>query len=247
MIMEEFLNLNISDSNDDSIVTPESMAWKLLMDEDVKDYAGILMPNILDCQLPMLDEINDNEENIDTDSPHTNYDRYADQFQILITMYMEMVFGLLKINHITSHIDANCEDADIEVDLKDTFKPDFTKFTIEDMQSIFRDKFKKIRVFLNVGEIFDTDPINPRDYGSDSEYYCRIILKDTPEGKTYFWNNRNNPFVDSEKSYTFVIRNDAKKSSKKLDDFYAVCVLPNVKVRIGFSNINIIVPNQHLV
>lgn len=228
--MEDFLDQPYDDS--ENIVTPESLAWKLLMDEAVEDYAGMLMPFV------------SGDEPLSQDSS-IRYEQLSDQFQILITMYMEMVFGLLKINHISSNMNENSE-IDDEFDLEKTFKPDLSKFGVDDMLTVFREKLKKIRIFLSVQEICDTDQKNSKDYGFASEYFCRIILKDTPEGKTYFGKNKNNSAVDSEKSYTFVMRDDKKKSHKQLKDFYAVCVLPGVKVRIGFSPINIIVQNPHL-
>lgn len=227
--MEDFLDQPYDDS--ENIVTPDSLAWKLLMDEDVKDYAGMLMPFVSGDQELSQDR-------------NVRYEQLSDQFQILITMYMEMVFGLLKINHIASGMNEQGE-IDDEVDLDKTFKPDLSKFGVDDILTVFREKLKKIRIFLSVQEIYCDDPKNPKDYGSSNEYFCRIILKDTLEGKTYFWNNRNNPVVDQEKRYTFIMRDDKKKSHKKLNDFYAVCVLPNIKVKISFSPINIIVKNPH--
>ena len=229
--MEDFLDQSYEAT--ENIVTPESLAWNLMMDENVDDYAGMLMPFVSG------DELLSQNNGI-------RYEQLSDQFQILITMYMEMVFGLLKINHIMMNTNENGEIAN-EADLDKTFKPDLSKFGVSDMLTVFREKLKKIRVYLSVQEIWDADPENLKDYGSASEYYCRIMLADTPEGKTYFWNNRNNPVVDSDKRYTFVMRDDKKKSHKKLNDFYAVCVLPNIKVKICFSPINVIVQNPHMV
>ena len=222
--MEEFLD----QSHSENIVTPESLAWNLLIDEDVKDYEGVLMPNVV------------NDPNSSTQSGQGKnmlYEQLSDQFQILISMYMEMVFGLLKINHISANMNEHGDISD-EIDLDKTFKPDLSKFTVDDMLLVFREKFKKIRYFLSVQEIYDA---NSSSYGSSAEYYCRILLKDTPEGKTHFWNNRHNPAIDPEKRYTFLMRNDKEKSHRELKNFYAVCTLPNIKVRISFSPLNIIV------
>lgn len=229
--MEDFLDTLYDDV--ENIVTPESLAWKILMDEDVENYAGILLPFVLGDEQYAVSETH-------------RYDQLSDQFQILIVMYMEMVFGLLKINHIMQHTDETGDVKDT-VDLEATFKPDISKFGVDDMLLVFREKFKKIRIFLSVHEIYDADPKDSKDYGSSKEYFCRIILKDTPEGMTYFWNNRNNPVVDQEKRYTFIMRDDKKKKQKILSDMYAVCVLPNLKVKISFCPINVIVQNLHTV
>jgi len=227
--MEEFFN---QPDDTENIVTPESLAWKLLMDDDVENYAGILLPFV------------ENNTNFDNKKPNVRYDSLADQFQILITIYMEMVFGLLKINHVSSYIDEN-DNIDESIDLEATFKPDLTNITDDTMTGIFRENFKKIRIFLSVLGVYDSKKNQPKDYGSSSDYYCRIILRDSEEGKTYFRANKD--WLDPEKRYTFVMRNDEKKTQKKLEDFYAVCTLPDLKVRLSFSPINVIAKNQHMV
>jgi hypothetical protein len=226
--MEEFLNQTYENADED-VVTPESLAWRLLIDDDVADYAGILLPFVA------------NDNNIVAN--HISNDNLADQFQILITMYMEMLFGMLKINHINSFINSDGE-LDDSIDLETTFKPDISKFTIEDLLGTFRDRFAKIRVFLSVRGIYDSDETNSRDYGSNFDYYCRIILKNSVEGNTYF--KANSHWLDPEKLYTFAMRNDDKKRQKKLDDFFAVCTLPNLKVKVAFSPINVHVQKSHI-
>ena len=214
-------------------VSPDDLAWKLLMDTDVDEdadiqkYTGIMQNFVL----------NDSEL---SDNKNTRYDQIADNFQILITMYMEMIIGYLNIAHMASHMDANGE-LDDTIDLEKTFKPDYTKFTVDDMLLLFREKFKKIRFFLSVHEITGTDMSDSTDYGKSSEYYCKIILKDTHQDKLYFIKNINNPAVDQSKRYTFLMRYDTKKTQKKLEDFYAVCCLPNIKIKIYFSPLNIII------
>lgn len=224
--MEEFLN-PCKDGN--NIMTPEALAWKLLIDDDVKDYAGVLLPSVLGDHI-------DNGENI-------LYDTLADQFQILVTIYMELVFGLLKINHISSFV--NDDDiVDDNIDFDATFNPNVSELTIDDMINIFREKFKKVRVFLSVRGIYDGNEKDPKNYGSSSDYYCRIILKNSPEGYVYF--DKNKDWLDPEKHYTFVIRDDKKRKQKQLADFYAVFTLPNNgnKIRISFSPINVIMKTQ---
>lgn len=212
--MEDFL----TEPNTD-IVTPESLAWKILMDKNIEDYEGIIMPFVT----------------YDNDSSKTRYDDISAQFEILITIYMEMVFYVLKINHINSKM--NEEDhIDDKTDLESDFNPEFDKFDVKDMRDIFQEKFKKIRIFLSIREVDDDGMNDSKNFGSENEYYCRILLKHIPENKTYFWNNRKS--IDPKKWYTFIIRDD--KTQHKLEDFYAVCKLPHKKFRISFSIINII-------
>lgn len=222
--MESFLTQN----DDDKIVTPETLAWKLLMeDENIMDYAGILDMHVIDDN----SDINDKNRL----SQKVGYDDMIDQFQILITIYMEMIFGTLRISHVSDVMDKN---VDIDsYDLENTFKPDFSNVTINDILDIYKERFKKIRIILSVREIFDTDMSNNRDFGKYSEYYCRIILKDTPEGMKYFEMNHNT--LNPDLRYTFVIRHDENNKQTKLSDFYAVCALPNMKVKISFDVINV--------
>jgi hypothetical protein len=232
--MENFFN---QPDDIENIVTPESLAWKLLMDDDVENYAGILLPFVSEDNTADSDKTKEKQFNV-------RYDSLSDQFQILITVYMEMVFSMLKINHVGSYIDEN-GNIDESIDLEATFKPDLINFTVDGMIDIFREKLKKIRIFLSVLGIYDSKENLPKDYGSSSDYFCRIILRDSTEGKAYFKANKN--WLDPEKRYTFVMRNNNKKNQKKLDDFYAVCTLPNIKVKISFSKINVITQNQHMV
>jgi len=234
--MEEFLNQTDDSEN---IMSFDALAWKLLMDDDVENYAGILLPFV-------MEEDNNNTITLNKEKnklSNVRYDSLGDQFQILISVYMEMVFGMLKINHVNSLINDN-GDIDESIDLEATFKPDLSLFTMDGLTDTFRDKFKKIRVFLSVLGIYDAKE-GLKDYGSSSDYYCRIILKDSAEGKAYFKANAH--WLDPEKRYTFVMRNDNEKKQAKLADFYAVCKLPDMKVRISFSQINVITQNQHTV
>jgi hypothetical protein len=224
--MEKFLN-----PNDPNTVTPETLAWKLIMDDTFKDFEGLLIPFVNSPNSP----------DIPTIPLHSNtnrlYEQLSDQFQILITIYMEMIFYVLKINHIMEHLDESKSDELNDSDSNDieaSFKPDLSNFALDDLTNTFREKFKKIRIFLSVRTIQNTNMDNPRDFGSESAYYCRIIMKDTTYGMSYFASNISQ--IDPSKRYTFVIRND--KTQRKLDDFYAVCALPNMKVRISFSQIN---------
>lgn len=228
--MENFLTQN----DDDKIVTPETLAWKLLMEDDnIMDYAGIL-------DMHVIDNVNNNSK----PSSHIGYDDMVDQFQILITIYMEMIFGMLRISHVSNIMDNNTingdnDNKDIDnCDLENTFRPDFSNVMINDILDVFKERFKKIRIILSVREIYDTDMSNVRDFGKYSDYYCRIILKDTPEGSKYF--EANHDTLNPDIRYTFVIRRDEDNKQTKLSDFYAVCALPNMKVKISFDVINIV-------
>lgn len=218
--MEDFL---YQDSTDCNAITPEGLAWKLLMDDDIKDYSGMIQMFV-----------DDEKNNLTQDN---TFNILNDQFQILITMYMEMVFGILKINHTAKMIEKFGE-VD-ENTLETTFKPDLSEFTVSDMLVMFKERFKKIRILLSITEIVDTDTSHYLDFGFYKDYFCRIILKDTEEGLKYFEQNKNR--LDPKVRYTFVINGRFNKKSKNLNDFYAVVTLPNnIKAKISFSPINII-------
>ena len=234
--MEDFLNqANIQDT----IVTPESLAWRMLLNSSIENFAGSILPFVIDGDSTRQKHEQKQEQNTNTwdENLSSEANRLAmlDQFQILITIYMEMVFGILKIKHVKSNLNT-CHDIDQNISLNDTFTPDLSEFSVNDMIDVFREKFKKICIFLSIREIHDADKNNPRDYGSASDYYCRVILRDMPDGDMYFCANQH--IIDPDKRYTFAIRNDDKKAQKKLDDFYAVVTLPKFKVRISFSQIN---------
>jgi hypothetical protein len=224
--MESFLNLSQVRTEEQ---TPESLAWRLLMDTD-GDEADVKM-----CQGIMENFII--EDNELAKNQNVRYEQLSGQFEVLITMYMEMVISYLKFQHIQSLMNPEGE-IDQSIDLEETFKPKYDKFTVDDLLIVFREKFAKIRIFLSIQEIQEYERHN-----RSSEYYCKVILKDTSEGKNYYQKNYSNPSVSQDKRYTFVLRNDVKKSNNKLDDFYAICTLPNMKIKISFSQLNVIMKN----
>ena len=72
-------------TDDNRTTSPESLAWDLVMSNDIERFGGIM-------------------ENFVTDGRgFVKADRYevlADEFQILISIYMEMVFNVLKANYM---------------------------------------------------------------------------------------------------------------------------------------------------
>ena len=235
----DFLTEDYDPSTNDRTVTPESLAWNLVMGEEISDFGGVMQKFVSD-------------ENGDTQADR--YQQLADEFQILISTYMEMVFNILKTNFMGSLVD-DTGDLRPGVDLKyelDNFKPNFREYTIDDMATLFKDRLAKIRYLLNVRDITSTCEDDPNDYGFDDKYYCKILLLDDERGttKTYF---RNAQHIPPNKRYTFLIRQDDVQKQDKLEDFYAVAYLPGHnddrkprKIRVSFSRINVIVQNPHL-
>lgn len=200
--MEEFL----CDEDYENILTPDTLAIRLLLDNKIDD--SIIHPCPLD---------NDNNNN--------NNNLIIDQFHILITVYMEMVFALLKIQHVSS-LTENGQYYDDKEMLEESFNESYLErlnsLSLDDLTTIFREKLRKVRIYLSV---IECDPELSHDY------YCKIILKDLHKDNNYTHLDNQ----DSNKKYVFVLRKNDNTLRKKLDDYYALCVLPNLTIRISFS------------
>jgi hypothetical protein len=132
--------------------------------------------------------------------------KYTDIFEVLITIYMELV-------SLYSHIDYN-------------------NITIDDLINGFRECFMKLNIFLKVRTIHNADLFSSHDYGSYSDYYCKIILRNTIHGYIHFSQN-----TELQKNYTFLLRNSTTIYNK-LEDIYAVCQMPTMKICISFAKMN---------
>lgn len=233
----EFLDIPVPD---DRFVTPESLAWDLVMGDEMADFTGVMQS--------LVDDSNGNYR-------ANRYEKAADEFQILITIYMEMIFNVLKSNFMGELLDANGdirEGIDLESELE-RYKPDFRKYNIDDMTVLFRSLFAKIRYFLSVRDITDVCSPDPNDFGSESNYYCKILLLDDRRNfsKEYF---KNATHIPDDKRYTFMLKAVDKPHQKKLEEFYAVVYLPPYnddstkkprKIRIAFEKYNVISANPH--
>ena len=207
----------------------ESLAWDLLVNDDIQNLSGDLLPFIT------------NIDGNNTTHSHISmaYQQNADLFQVLITLYMEMIFSYLKIVHMNNNAEQSDEITNESLDK--TFassEPDMTKYSIDDLTIIFREKMKIIGYYLSTTEI-NIDEADDNPFGESDKYYCKIILKDTPYGKLFYGANKNTRGIDHAKRYTFALRNDSEMRQKKLEDFYAVCQMPLFKVKISFTKIKI--------
>jgi len=223
---------------DDRFVTPDSLAWDLIMGDDMEDYSAIMQKFVPSDSASNIADL---------------YEQMADEFQILITIYMEMVFTVLKSNYMGGLLD---EDGDVRdgIDLEEElskYRPDFMLYDVSDMTNIFRSKFLKIRYFLSVQDITDRCTVDPSDFGMSSEYYCKTLLMDDGRSTTKSYFERASHIPD-DKRYTFLIRADSKHKQKKLSDFYTVMYLPpykngkNRKIKLSFEKFNVNSnPNPH--
>ena len=191
---------NINEIIDSNTYTPKSIAWKLLFDDDITTLSSAIFAYDPD----------DYEDKYDGDQ-----DSYS--FEILITIFMEMIFN-------SAILMGSSEDGNVE-----SFEPDLSKFNINDFLPLIKDKLKKINVLANIIEYTskecDKHILNKR--------YCRIILKHDKTTKHFFISN------DITENYHMILNKDFTKK-KSLKDIYAIVSLNNHIYQIYFDKINIV-------
>ena len=201
------------DFNDGGTYSPEELAWKLIMDENVSDGALVGY--------------------VDEDSNEV-------LFEILITIYIEMIFNYYKLKYLESTIkDDKDEDEDEDEDEEDdndiinrfdNFKLDLTNINIDNLTNIFSEKMKKIKYNLFVSELSQTQ----YDYIKQKRY-CNVLLKDSPIDKTYFI--KNEKYLDPEKNYHFTINSLYQKNKNDLRDIYCTANINQKYFKIYFTKI----------
>jgi len=195
---------------DDNNYTPEALAWKLLMDDE------ITTSNL------MIFSDENNKEIV---------------FEILITIYLEMIFGYYKMQYLETNYNNGDETEEGETDnyddIYDNFKLDINKVNLFTLTNVFASKFNKLNFILNVREI------NREDYfQSKQNRYCTVLLKDSPNDEMYF--TLNEKHLDPEKRYHFVLNNMYKtKENIDLRDIYCSVNINNVYYKIYFTQITI--------
>jgi hypothetical protein len=199
---------------DDNNYTPEALAWKLLMDDD------ITTSNL------MIFSDEKNKEIV---------------FEILLTIYLEMIFGHYKMQYLEANcnnidnidnIDDNDEDDNYD-DIYDNFKLDINKVNLFTLTNVFASKFNKLNFILNVREI------NREEYfQSKQNRYCTVLLKDSPSDEMYFTLNQKH--LDPEKRYHFVLNNIYNtKENIDVRDIHCSVNINNVYYKIYFTQITI--------
>lgn len=231
------MNLNLAKefmyNSDSRVVTPETLAWDLIMSNDITDFGGVMENLVSGESNPnnLLEVLNQN---------------LVDEFQILITIYIEMLYYVMKSNFMASILNERGElDADVDLEAElDKYKPDLSMYKVDDMIELFRSKFKKIRYYLSIQDITEFCDSDPNDFGMFGNYYCKVLLLDDKrEYSTRYFEQASH--IPPDKRYTFLMKNIELKS--KLEEFYAVMYLPPYngdrlgrKVKISFSKFNVI-------
>jgi len=185
--------------------TPESLAWMLLVDDNIEKKVDI---GQLIAAIDLESEPN----------PQV-YNSQAYEFEILITIYMEMVFGWFKLLHLMENEQNGTETE---------FKPNLSLVTLTDITEPFTEKFSIIGYNLHVNEITNMDYYKMLQ----SKSYGRVALRDLKSDETFFRLNSKN--IDSEKRYHFVM-NGNYKGEKFLRNIYVLFMLNEKGYKINFT------------
>lgn len=191
------------DENDDTdLYTPERLAWQLL-------YGNI----------------DDAKKGFDAYSVcPDNENQFTFLFEILFTIFMELLFNIAKISFYSEH------------ENNQKFIPDYEKFNMEIFLSIISDKFALLSYLVNIRTYTNDDFIG----NYDLEYrnlvdnrYCRVILK-------YYYNNSdsdNNIFTHMDDNLYYHMHINALVNSnkfKKIEEVYAIIMLNYKFYKISF-------------
>ena len=186
--------------------TPETLAWTLITDDDCE--------KIKNGKLIFFDNIS---------AGLTTLEQSENKFQILLTVYFEMLFGWYKLLHLMKD----------ELDGTNTeFKPDISSVSLDDLTREFSDKFKILGYILHVKELTDDDHYDDERLNS----YCRVLLRDSPLDSNYFHLKRYQ--LDLEKRYTFV-RNSTFVLKTVIKKYFAIVKLPTKSFKIYFDSIDL--------
>lgn len=185
-------------SNDGEVYTPEELAWQLILDENIS-------PRTL---MTFADE---NSKEI--------------MFEILVTIYLEMIFNYYKLKYLENTTD---NDDDI-INAYDNFKLDLTNVNVNMLTDIFFEKFKKLRIILSVRDMSQIEYENTKKIR-----YCTVMLKDSPQDATYFMMNEE--YLDKNKRYHFVL-NSLYQKKENLRDIVCTININGKYFKINFNTI----------
>lgn len=192
-----------SEINDGGFYSPEELAWKLVMDENIDDSVAIMA---------FADE--NSKETL---------------FEILITIYIEMLFDYYKMSYLESTLNLEKEEEENKIcDEFENFKLNLNNVNLEMLEKVFSEKFKKIKYILNVHEI-------SYDYYEyiKKNRYCSVLLKDSPSDSTYFLMNEDH--LDPEKRYHFVL-NSLYLPATELRDIFCTVKINDKYYKISFMS-----------
>lgn len=148
--MEQLAEKLSETTNDENWYSPQTLAWKLIMDDFTEDdnLANMIMSYNPD---------------------HTSENDPASfLFEILLTIFMEMLFDFAIIMSAKE-----CETNGREFE----FKPNMKKFNIDDYTELIQNKFLKVSILLTI-EKHDIESFE-KDYLEKiiNKRYCKVIVK----------------------------------------------------------------------
>ena len=194
------LQKNISDT-----YTPETLAWHLLVNDDLNNLdVGQLLASI----------------DLESEPNPQKYNKEAYEFEILLTIYLEMVFGWFKLLHLMEN-----EESGIDTE----FNPKLNLVTLHDLENPFMEKFEIIGYKLHINEITNMDYYEVLRNKS----YCRVALRDLKSDEGFFKINAKN--IEPEKRYHFIM-NSNYSGEKNIKNIYMVLMLNDKGYKISFSN-----------
>lgn len=218
-ISDEFTD-KLENLENTTLYDPEMLAWKLLFsdEENRKSLSSVLETFTDTC---------DEEE-----------DPITFSFEVMITIFMELVYGILKINHF----------ADKGPDAE--FEPNLAKEDVESIIPTLKQKFSILNIFLSVNVYVENqDNVEYIRNTINNERYCRIIMRHNPKDSTDFLVHSNS--IDDDKDYHFIgnknydrlkyIKDGNKNygKTKELKDVFATCSISGKTYKISFDRIKI--------
>lgn len=211
--MNDFFD-EIEAQKESKIYTPESLAWDLLVGNIDPEKRG------LDETIEFFSKNCDNKV--------SKSESLSDKYQILITLFMELLFGLAKLNFY-AELEKN------KGDINKKFIPKYKKFDLETYVSLIEDKMALL------GFICHVDSENPEDLSDESkkdlvkminDRYCRVVLRYNDKDE-YFEEND----VPEDTYYHMIINGLNKKEFKNLNEIYSIINLNNKVYKISFAKL----------
>ncbi len=187
--------------------TPESLAWDLLVGEIDKEKQGKLL------------EFSDD----DNKNPSVN-DVLTFRYEILITIFMELLFDMAKLNFYADEKNEN-----------KNFIPKYKNFNIDAYVSVIQEKFEILGFLLHVDV---ENQIGLTDFEKEdlvkiiNDRYCRVILRYNDKDE-YFENND----VSENLYYHMKLNGLNNKKYKKMSDIYSVIILNEKIYKIYFDKL----------
>lgn len=198
--MEKLVD-QMEECHDSKVYTPESIAWELLVGEVDEEKKGSLLNYSMDDGIE---------------------DPITFTYEILITVFMELLFNIAKLNSY------NNNDDDTE------FIPDYDKFDMNSFCAVIGDKLNLLGYSLLVQD----DEI--ADFADDKEHlkeiidgrYCRVVLR-YHDNDTHFEDNN----VSDDIFYHMKLNGLSDVKYEKLKDVYSVVFLNGKIYRISFEKL----------